>query len=104
MDTLWNLKKKKPFVTTTCPLQKLHVFLFELVLVLTRPVVQDKEGMVQFQVYRQPLPASQILLEDLPDGEGSSSGSFRGAFTGNDKGKLYCMFFDIMQESQKAAV
>lgn len=71
----------------TCPLQKLHVFLFELVLVLTRPVVQDKDGIVQFQVYRQPLPAAQILLEDLPDGEASSSGSFRGAFTGNDKGK-----------------
>ncbi|KAK3547160.1 hypothetical protein QTP86_015625 [Hemibagrus guttatus] len=65
--------------------QKLHVFLFELVLVLTRPVVQDKEGMVQFQVYRQPLPAAQILLEDLPDGEASSSGSFRSTFTGNDK-------------------
>ncbi|XP_060749900.1 rho guanine nucleotide exchange factor (GEF) 3, like [Tachysurus vachellii] len=67
--------------------QKLHVFLFELVLVLTRPVMQDKEGMVQFQVYRQPLPAAQILLEDLPDGEASSSGSFRGAFSGNDKVK-----------------
>uniref|UniRef100_A0A8B9HZC6 Rho guanine nucleotide exchange factor (GEF) 3, like n=1 Tax=Astyanax mexicanus TaxID=7994 RepID=A0A8B9HZC6_ASTMX len=61
--------------------QKLHVFLFERVLVLTRPVVQDKDGTVQFQVYRQPLPAAQILLEDLPDGEASSSGSFRGAFT-----------------------
>ncbi|XP_049318863.1 rho guanine nucleotide exchange factor (GEF) 3, like isoform X2 [Astyanax mexicanus] len=67
--------------------QKLHVFLFERVLVLTRPVVQDKDGTVQFQVYRQPLPAAQILLEDLPDGEASSSGSFRGAFTGNDKVK-----------------
>lgn len=67
--------------------QKLHVFLFELVLVLARPVVPDKDGMVQFQVYRQPLPAAQILLEDLPDGEASSSGSFRGAFTGNDKVK-----------------
>ncbi|KAL7864779.1 hypothetical protein AOLI_G00161990 [Acnodon oligacanthus] len=67
--------------------QKLHVFLFELVLVLTRPVVQDKDGMVQFQVYRQPLPADHLLLEDLPDGEASSSGSFRGAFTGNDKVK-----------------
>lgn len=65
------------------------MFLFELVLVLTRPVVQDKDGMVQFQVYRQPLPAAQILLEDLPDGEGSSSGSFRSALTGNDKGKTY---------------
>ncbi|XP_028850076.1 rho guanine nucleotide exchange factor (GEF) 3, like isoform X1 [Denticeps clupeoides] len=67
--------------------QKLHVFLFELVLVLTRPVVTDKDGMLQFQVYRQPLPAAHLLLEDIPDGEPVSSGSFRGAFTGNDKVK-----------------
>ncbi|XP_062396618.1 rho guanine nucleotide exchange factor (GEF) 3, like isoform X2 [Sardina pilchardus] len=64
---------------------KLHVFLFELVLVLTRP--QVSEGSVQFQVYRQPLPAADINLEDIPDGEAGSSGSFRGAFTGNDKVK-----------------
>ncbi|XP_056305520.1 rho guanine nucleotide exchange factor (GEF) 3, like [Danio aesculapii] len=67
--------------------QKLHVFLFELVLVLTRPGAQDREGPVQFQVYRQPMPAAHLHLEDLPDGEPSSSGSFRGAFTGNDKVK-----------------
>ncbi|TRY96649.1 hypothetical protein DNTS_024263 [Danionella cerebrum] len=67
--------------------QKLHVFLFELVLVLTRPAAQDREGPVQFQVYRQPMPAAHLNLEDLPDGEPSSSGSFRGAFTGNDKVK-----------------
>lgn len=62
------------------------MFLFELVLVLTRPVVSDREGAVQFQVYRQPLPAAHLHLEDIPDGEPGSSGSFRGAFTGNDKG------------------
>ncbi|XP_031421816.1 rho guanine nucleotide exchange factor (GEF) 3, like isoform X2 [Clupea harengus] len=67
--------------------QKLYVFLFELVLVLTRPVVSDREGMAQFQVYRQPLPAAHLLLEDIPDGDAGSSGSFRGAFTGNDKVK-----------------
>lgn len=49
-------------------------------------MAQDREGPVQFQVYRQPLPAAHLHLEDLPDGEPSSSGSFRGAFTGNDKG------------------
>ncbi|XP_041954574.1 rho guanine nucleotide exchange factor (GEF) 3, like isoform X1 [Alosa sapidissima] len=64
---------------------KLHVFLFELVLVLTRP--QVSEGTIQFQVYRQPLPAANLTLEDIPDGEAGSSGSFRGAFTGNDKVK-----------------
>lgn len=52
-----------------------------------------------FQVYRQPLPAAHLHLEDLPDGDPSSSGSFRGAFTGNDKGKgiashtSYCFLF-----------
>ncbi|KAJ8259980.1 hypothetical protein GJAV_G00175670 [Gymnothorax javanicus] len=68
--------------------QKLHVFLFELVLVLTRPVAQEREGGVQFQVYRQPLPAAHLLLEDLPDGEGGGGGSFRGPFgSTNDKAK-----------------
>ncbi|KAG9332401.1 hypothetical protein JZ751_014499 [Albula glossodonta] len=68
--------------------QKLHVFLFELALVLTRPVAQDRDGQVQFQVYRQPLPAAHLLLEDLPDGEGGGGGSFRGAFSSaNDKAK-----------------
>ncbi|XP_073968336.1 LOW QUALITY PROTEIN: rho guanine nucleotide exchange factor 3 [Salmo salar] len=65
--------------------QKLHVFLFELCLVLTRSV-EDKEGCVVFQVYRQPLPTATLHLEDLPDGEGGGGGAFRGAFTsGNDK-------------------
>ncbi|XP_036386929.1 rho guanine nucleotide exchange factor (GEF) 3, like isoform X1 [Megalops cyprinoides] len=68
--------------------QKLHVFLFELALVLTRPITQDRDSPVQFQVYRQPLPAAHLLLEDLPDGEGGGGGSFRGAFiSGNDKAK-----------------
>lgn len=62
------------------------MFLFELCLVLTRSV-EDKEGCVVFQVYRQPLPTATLHLEDLPDGEGGGGGAFRGAFTsGNDKG------------------
>uniref|UniRef100_A0A8C9WHA7 Rho guanine nucleotide exchange factor (GEF) 3, like n=1 Tax=Scleropages formosus TaxID=113540 RepID=A0A8C9WHA7_SCLFO len=67
---------------------KLHVFLFELALVLTRPVSQERDGLIQFQVYRQPLPAAHLLLEDLPDGEGTSGSSFRGPFgSANDKAK-----------------
>lgn len=77
-------------------MQKLHVFLFELALVLTRAVTQDREGGVQFQVYRQPLPTAHLLLEDLPDGEGGGGGSFRGAFTtATDKGTS-CAFIVLL--------
>lgn len=67
--------------------QRLHVFLFELVLVLTRPG-EDKDGGQVFNVYRQPLPNALINLEEIPDGEAAGGGTFRGAFTGgNDKVK-----------------
>ncbi|KAK5923746.1 hypothetical protein CgunFtcFv8_000688 [Champsocephalus gunnari] len=67
--------------------QRLHVFLFELALVLSRPT-EDKDGGQVFHVYRQPLPNYLINLEEIPDGEPGGGGSFRGAFTGgNDKVK-----------------
>ncbi|XP_028669485.2 rho guanine nucleotide exchange factor (GEF) 3, like, partial [Erpetoichthys calabaricus] len=66
--------------------QKLHVFLFELVLVLSRPVTQNDK--LQFQVFRQPISIGDLLMEDLPDGDTGLAGSFRGAFTSaNDKTK-----------------
>lgn len=72
--------------THLTPHQKLHVFLFELALVLSRPG-EDKFGGQVFHVYRQPLPNALINLEEIPDGEASGGSSFRGAFTGgNDKG------------------
>ncbi|XP_069581916.1 rho guanine nucleotide exchange factor (GEF) 3, like isoform X2 [Brachyistius frenatus] len=64
--------------------QRLHVFLFELALVLTK---EDREGAQVFHVYRQPLRNALIYLEEIPDGEASGAGAFRGAFTGNDKVK-----------------
>ncbi|XP_041656217.1 rho guanine nucleotide exchange factor (GEF) 3, like [Cheilinus undulatus] len=64
--------------------QRLHVFLFELALVLSRPG-EDRDGAQVFNVYRQPLPNALINLEEIPDGEAAGGGSFRGAFTGNDK-------------------
>lgn len=69
--------------------QKLHVFLFELALVLTRPG-EDRDNRGQtFNVYRQPLPNTLINLEEIPDSEAGGGGTFRGAFTGgNDKGDL----------------
>ncbi|XP_040007929.1 rho guanine nucleotide exchange factor (GEF) 3, like [Xiphias gladius] len=67
--------------------QRLHVFLFELALVLTRPG-EDREGGHVFHVYRQPLPNALINLEEIPDGEAGGGSTFRGAFTGgNDKVK-----------------
>uniref|UniRef100_A0A8P4G0I2 Rho guanine nucleotide exchange factor (GEF) 3, like n=1 Tax=Dicentrarchus labrax TaxID=13489 RepID=A0A8P4G0I2_DICLA len=64
--------------------QRLHVFLFELALVLSRPT-EDKDGGQVFNVYRQPLPNALLNLEEIPDGEAGGGGTFRGAFTGNDK-------------------
>ncbi|KAJ8384371.1 hypothetical protein AAFF_G00206240 [Aldrovandia affinis] len=64
---------------------KLHVFLFTEVLVLTRPVTRNERHC--FQVYRQPIPVQDLVLEDLPDGEVRMGGSFRGAFSNAEKAK-----------------
>ncbi|KAG8447302.1 hypothetical protein GDO86_014677 [Hymenochirus boettgeri] len=67
---------------------RLHVFLFEFVLILSRPVTQNDQ--LQFQVYRQPIPLKELVLEDLPDGEVRLGGSIRGAFTpGNERAKNF---------------
>uniref|UniRef100_A0A3Q1EPV2 Neuroepithelial cell transforming 1 n=1 Tax=Acanthochromis polyacanthus TaxID=80966 RepID=A0A3Q1EPV2_9TELE len=64
---------------------KLHVFLFTEVLVLTRPVTRNERQC--FQVYRQPIPVQDLVLEDLQDGDVRMGGSFRGAFSNADKAK-----------------
>uniref|UniRef100_A0A673MF05 Neuroepithelial cell transforming 1 n=1 Tax=Sinocyclocheilus rhinocerous TaxID=307959 RepID=A0A673MF05_9TELE len=64
---------------------KLHVFLFTEVLVLTRPVTRNDRHC--FQVYRQPIPVQDLILEDLQDGDVRMGGSFRGAFSNADKAK-----------------
>ena len=69
-------------------LQRLHVFLFSELLVLTRPVTRNDRSC--FQVYRQPIPVRDLALEDLQDGEIRMGGSFRGAFTAGEKGWLRC--------------
>ncbi|KAF3859622.1 hypothetical protein F7725_022021 [Dissostichus mawsoni] len=46
---------------------KLHVFLFTELLVMTRPVTRNERQC--FQVYRQPLPVHDLVLEDLQDGD-----------------------------------
>lgn len=65
--------------------QKLHVFLFTELLVLTRPVTRNERHC--FQVYRQPIPVQDLVLEDLQDGDVRMGGSFRGAFGNGDKGE-----------------
>lgn len=47
-----------------------------------------------FQVYRQPIPVQDLVLEDLQDGDVRMGGSFRGAFSNSDKGEL-CLRFLI---------
>ncbi|KAL6117110.1 net1 [Pungitius sinensis] len=64
---------------------KLHVFLFTELLVLTRPVTRNERQC--FQVYRQPIPVRDLVLEDLQDGDVRMGGSFRGAFSNADKAK-----------------
>ncbi|XP_072455108.1 rho guanine nucleotide exchange factor 3 isoform X11 [Notamacropus eugenii] len=46
---------------------KLHVFLFQEVLVITRPVTHNEQ--LCYQLYRQPIPVKDLLLDDLQDGE-----------------------------------
>uniref|UniRef100_A0A3Q2TD67 Neuroepithelial cell transforming 1 n=1 Tax=Fundulus heteroclitus TaxID=8078 RepID=A0A3Q2TD67_FUNHE len=64
---------------------KLHVFLFTEILVLTRPVTRNERQC--FQVYRQPIPVQDLVLEDLQDGDVRMGGSFRGAFSNSEKAK-----------------
>lgn len=63
------------------------MFLFTELLVLTRSVTRNERQC--FQVYRQPIPVRDLVLEDLQDGDVRMGGSFRGAFSNVDKGKAY---------------
>ena len=64
--------------------QKLHVFLFERILVLTRPATRGQQ--LRYQVYRQPIPVSEMMLDDLQDGE-TKRGSFRSTFSQTSSGR-----------------
>ncbi|XP_023575531.1 neuroepithelial cell-transforming gene 1 protein [Octodon degus] len=64
---------------------KLYIFLFQDILVLTRPVTRNERH--SYQVYRQPIPVQELVLEDLQDGDVRVGGSFRGAFGNSDKAK-----------------
>ncbi|XP_061639531.1 rho guanine nucleotide exchange factor 3 isoform X3 [Phyllopteryx taeniolatus] len=67
---------------------KLHVFLFQDVLVITRSVSLNEQP-VSYQLCRRPIPVRQLDLEDLSDGEMRAGGSIRGAFSNNERTKNF---------------
>ncbi|XP_063796918.1 rho guanine nucleotide exchange factor 3 isoform X1 [Pseudophryne corroboree] len=66
---------------------KFHVFLFQEVLVITRTITQNEK--LYYQLYRQPIPVKDLIVEDLQDGEVRVAGSLRGAFTNNERIKNF---------------
>ncbi|KAK3536568.1 hypothetical protein QTP86_013767, partial [Hemibagrus guttatus] len=66
---------------------KLHVFLFQDVLVITRAVTQNEQ--LYYQLYRQPIPVRDLEWEDLQDGEIRLGGSIRGAFSNTERTKNF---------------
>nr|XP_057911474.1 rho guanine nucleotide exchange factor 3 isoform X2 [Doryrhamphus excisus] len=67
---------------------KLHVFLFQDVLVITRSMSLNEQP-VGYQLCRQPIPIRDLDLEDLLDGEMRVGGSIRGAFSNNERTKNF---------------
>ncbi|XP_063329849.1 rho guanine nucleotide exchange factor 3 isoform X1 [Pelmatolapia mariae] len=67
---------------------KLHVFLFQDVLVIARSMSSNDQP-VSYQLCRQPIPIRQLDLEDLSDGEIRVGGSIRGAFSNNERTKNF---------------
>ncbi|XP_019734882.1 rho guanine nucleotide exchange factor 3 isoform X2 [Hippocampus comes] len=67
---------------------KLHVFLFQDVLVITRSVSLNEQP-VSYQLCRRPIPICQLDLEDVSDGEMRVGGSIRGAFSNNERTKNF---------------
>uniref|UniRef100_A0A673YVK0 Rho guanine nucleotide exchange factor 3 n=1 Tax=Salmo trutta TaxID=8032 RepID=A0A673YVK0_SALTR len=66
---------------------KLHVFLFQDVLVITRTITHSEQ--LHYQLYRQPIPVRELQWEDLQDGEIRLGGSIRGAFSNNERTKNF---------------
>ncbi|KAI0242695.1 Neuroepithelial cell-transforming gene 1 protein [Lamellibrachia satsuma] len=56
---------------------KLHGFIFEKIMVLTRPATRGNQ--LRYQVYRQPMPLAEMVLLNLEDGQ--KMGSFKSTFT-----------------------
>ncbi|XP_047204599.1 rho guanine nucleotide exchange factor 3 isoform X3 [Girardinichthys multiradiatus] len=67
---------------------KLHIFLFQDILVITRSVLLNNQP-VSYLLCRQPIPIRQLDLEDISDGEMRVGGSIRGAFSNNERTKNF---------------
>ncbi|XP_073085291.1 neuroepithelial cell-transforming gene 1 protein-like isoform X1 [Manis javanica] len=65
--------------------RKFYVFLFQDILVLTRPVTRNERH--SYEVYRRPIPVQELVLENLQDGDVRVGGSFQGAFDSSHKAK-----------------
>ncbi|XP_077583313.1 rho guanine nucleotide exchange factor 3 isoform X2 [Stigmatopora nigra] len=67
---------------------KLHVFLFQDVLVITQSVSLHEQP-ARYQLCRRPIPIRQLDLEDLSDGQMRVGGSIRGAFGNIERTKNF---------------
>ncbi|EDV21416.1 uncharacterized protein TRIADDRAFT_30458 [Trichoplax adhaerens] len=65
---------------------KLHIFLFEKVLVLCRQATRNEVFM--YQVHRHPIPVASLAVEDVPD-ENIRTNSLRGSFKDALSGKNF---------------
>ena len=59
--------------------QKLHVVLFDKVFVITRII--SRTGRRRYQVFRTPIPVSELILEDVETEGSKLTGSFKNAFS-----------------------
>ncbi|XP_076363432.1 neuroepithelial cell-transforming gene 1 protein-like isoform X2 [Tachypleus tridentatus] len=75
---------------------KLHVFLFDTGVLLTRSATRwssnssmatSKINTTRYQVYREPIPIHQLVVENIRNGEVRMGGSFRSAFSSTDGAK-----------------
>lgn len=77
------MRKKQLTPSSPLFLQKLHVFLFQDVLVITRTITHSEQ--LHYQLYHQPIPVRELQWEDLQDGVIRLGGSIRGAFSNNER-------------------
>lgn len=81
-----------PSFTMHFCVQKLNVFVFDHVLVLSRATTRGSR--LKYQVYRQPIPLSELVVDDVH--ETSKQGSFKSAFASAVPGaKIKIFLFDI---------